>query len=55
VVMGAVSRSGLRRIVIGNTAERILGDLTCDVLVVKPQRFVTRVSRTRRGVRYRLD
>jgi hypothetical protein len=25
------------------------------VLVVKPQRFVTRVSRTRRGVRYRLD
>jgi universal stress protein E len=52
VVMGAVSRSGLRRIVIGNTAERILGDLTCDVLVVKPQRFVTGVSRARRGIRY---
>jgi universal stress protein E len=52
VVMGAVSRSGLKRIVIGNTAERVLGDLTSDVLVVKPPRFVTRVSRSRRGVRY---
>ena len=52
VVMGAVSRSALKRIIIGNTAERILGDLPCDVLVVKPKRFVTRVSRTRRGVRY---
>jgi universal stress protein E len=52
VVMGAVSRSALKRVIIGNTAERILGDLPCDVLVVKPARFVTRVSRTRRGVRY---
>jgi hypothetical protein len=52
--MGAVSRSGLRRIVIGNTAERILGDLSCDVLVVKPARFVTSVSRTRRGIRFRV-
>ncbi len=52
VVMGAVSRSALRRVVIGNTAERILGDLPCDVLVVKPARFVTGVSRTRRGARY---
>lgn len=52
VVMGAVSRSALKRVIIGNTAERILGDLPCDVLVVKPARFVTRVSRSRRGVRY---
>ena len=52
VVMGAVSRSGLSRVFIGNTAERLLGDLSCDVLVVKPARFVTRVSRSRRGVRY---
>jgi universal stress protein E len=35
VVMGAVSRSGLKRIFIGNTAERVLDSLTCDVLVVK--------------------
>jgi universal stress protein E len=52
VVMGAISRSAFKRIAIGNTAERVLGDLPCDVLVVKPARFVTRVSRTPRGVRY---
>lgn len=52
VVMGAISRSTLKRIAIGNTAERVLGDLPCDVLVVKPKRFVTRVARTRRGVQY---
>lgn len=37
VVMGALSRSGLERVFIGNTAERILGELSCDVLVVKPE------------------
>lgn len=51
-VMGAISRSALERIMIGNTAERVLGALPCDVLVVKPARFATRVARTRRGVRY---
>jgi universal stress protein E len=51
-VMGAISRSGLKRVMIGNTAETALGDLGCDVLVVKPARFVTRVARGRRGVRY---
>jgi universal stress protein E len=51
VVMGAVSRSALKRIVIGNTAEIVLGALPCDVLVVKPARFVTRVSRARHGMR----
>lgn len=35
IVMGAVSRSGLKRIFIGNTAERVLDSLKCDVLVVK--------------------
>jgi len=35
VVMGAASRSGLKRIFIGNTAERVLDSLPCDVLVVK--------------------
>ena len=32
--------------------ERVLVALPSDVLVVKPKRFVTRVSRTRRGVKY---
>lgn len=51
VVMGAVSRSGLKRLFIGNTAERVLNDLPCDILVVKPARFVSRVPRRSRGVR----
>jgi universal stress protein E len=51
VVMGAVSRSGLKRVIIGNTAERILNELPCDVLVVKPPRFHTRVTGKSRGMR----
>lgn len=39
VVMGAVSRSALRRIFIGSTAESVLDELKCDVLVVKPRGF----------------
>ncbi|MGA0054697.1 MAG: universal stress protein [Steroidobacteraceae bacterium] len=41
VVMGAVSRSGLKRLLIGNTAEAILDALICDVLVIKPGRFLS--------------
>jgi len=53
VVMGAVSRSGLKRIFIGNTAQRLLDALACDILVVKPRQFRARVSRNARGVRLR--
>jgi universal stress protein E len=52
VVMGAISRSGLKRAFIGNTAERVLNDLTCDVLVVKPKGFKNPVRRATRGVRW---
>lgn len=38
LVMGAVSRSGLKRLLIGETAERVLDRLHCDVLIVKPTR-----------------
>lgn len=51
VVMGAVSRSGIQRLFIGNTAERVLDDLPCDLLVVKPRGFPNRVPRTKRGAR----
>jgi universal stress protein E len=44
VVMGAVSRSGLKRLFIGNTAERVIDELGCDVCVVKPPRFRTPVA-----------
>lgn len=39
VVMGAISRSGLKRIFIGSTAERVLDRLPCDVCIVKPPEF----------------
>jgi universal stress protein E len=51
VVMGALSRSGIQRLFIGNTAERILGALQSDVLVIKPQTFATKVAREPRGIR----
>jgi universal stress protein E len=45
IVMGAVSRSGLKRLFIGNTAERVIDALKCDVLVVKPKSFRTPVPK----------
>ncbi len=36
VVMGAVSRSALRNALIGNTAEKVLGKLDADTLIIKP-------------------
>jgi universal stress protein E len=45
VVMGAVSRSRLRRIFIGSTAEAVIDRLNCDLLVVKPQGFATTVPK----------
>ena len=49
-VMGAMSRRGLKRLFVGNTAERLFDDLHCDVLVIKPPRFQARLPRARRGV-----
>ena len=45
VVMGAVSRSALKRLFIGNAAERVLDNLECDVLIIKPRGFKSTVSR----------
>ena len=39
VVMGAVARNPLKRLFIGSTAERTLGQLPCDMLIVKPAWF----------------
>lgn len=50
VVMGAISRSGLRRLVVGNVAEQVLDALPGDVLVLKPAEFKARVRPARRGV-----
>lgn len=44
VVMGAVSRSAVKRMFIGHTAERVLDALGCDVLIVKPRGFRSDVT-----------
>lgn len=44
VVMGAVSRSALARLFIGQTAERVIDALDCDVLIVKPRGFKAGVA-----------
>jgi universal stress protein E len=43
--MGAVSRSLLARPIIGSTAERVIDHVDCDVFVVKPRGFKSRVRR----------
>jgi universal stress protein E len=49
VVMGALSRTGIKGLIIGNTAERVLDELRCDVLVVKPPGFESAVGAKVRG------
>jgi universal stress protein E len=41
LVLGTVNRRGLKRAVIGSTAEAILDRVACDVLAVKPDGFVS--------------
>jgi universal stress protein E len=36
VVMGALARTGLKRRVLGSTAEQVLDNLPCDILIVRP-------------------
>jgi universal stress protein E len=43
LVMGTIARSGLPGIMIGNTAERLLPEVACSVLAVKPLGFHTPV------------
>jgi len=45
VVLGSVSCSAMKRLFVGNTAERVIDELTCDVLVVKPANFRTDVPK----------
>jgi universal stress protein E len=44
LVMGAVCRSRLAAPIIGNTAERVIDQVDCDVLVIKPAGFKTQVT-----------
>jgi nucleotide-binding universal stress UspA family protein len=47
-MMGTAGRSGIRGLVIGNTAERMLDQLECSILTLKPPGFVAPVSCERR-------
>lgn len=55
VVMGALSRSGLKRLFMGNTAEGVLDYLPSDLLILKPRSFVARVQAKVRGIRYNVS
>jgi universal stress protein E len=52
IVMGAISRSGLKRLLIGNTAEKVLDHLSCDLLIMKPAGLIKDPPRARRPLRY---
>ena len=41
IVMGTVARSGLRGVLMGNTAEQVLEQVTCSVLVIKPDSYAS--------------
>ncbi len=44
IVMGTVGRTGVRGLIIGNTAEATLNQVQCSVLAVKPPGFETPVQ-----------
>jgi len=44
VVMGTIARTGISGLIIGNTAESILDQLTCSVLAIKLPGFSTPVK-----------
>ena len=44
IVMGTVNRTGLAGFFIGNTAEKVLQQVDCSVLTVKPDGFVSPVG-----------
>jgi universal stress protein E len=44
LVMGTIARGGVVGITIGNTAERLLSEVDCSVLVVKPPDYVSPVK-----------
>jgi nucleotide-binding universal stress UspA family protein len=44
VVMGTVCRTGIAGFFIGNTAEKVLQDIQCGVLAIKPEGFQTPVT-----------
>lgn len=48
IVMGAISRTGLERLMLGSTAQRVMDRVPCDILVIKPRGFRSPISRAGR-------
>lgn len=46
IVMGTLGRSGISGLLIGNTAERVLREVNCSVLAVKPHEFISPIVPT---------
>ncbi len=44
LVMGTVARTGIPGFIIGNTAENILQKLTCSLMALKPNGFISPVK-----------
>ncbi|MFC1879212.1 universal stress protein, partial [Chloroflexota bacterium] len=44
IVMGTVSRTGIAGLLIGNNAEKVLRQVNCSVLAIKPDGFITPVK-----------
>jgi universal stress protein E len=40
MVMGAIARRGIKKVLIGSTAARVLDRLPCDLVIIKPAEFV---------------
>jgi universal stress protein E len=51
VAMGSISRTGMDRALLGNTAESLVDALECDILVVKAANFRHRIRRAPRSAR----
>ena len=44
LIMGTIARTQIPGVLIGNTAEKVLDDVRCSVVAVKPPGFVTPLS-----------
>lgn len=49
LVMGSVARTGISGLLIGNTAERVVGKIGCSLLAVKPDGFVSPIQLEENG------
>ena len=48
LVMGIISRRGLQRFAVGDTAEAIIRSTACDILLIKPDGFRLRLGKSRK-------